>query len=65
LLADEPTGNLDTAASEVVLQALDDIHAEFGTTLVLVTHSRELAEHTGRVVELVDGRIVNDEGRNR
>lgn len=65
LLADEPTGNLDTAASEVVLQALDDVHAEFGTTLVLVTHSRELAEHTGRVVELVDGRIVSDGGVQR
>lgn len=68
LLADEPTGNLDSEASEIVLKALRDVHQELGTTIVLVTHSPELAGRMERVVELVDGRIVNDRparnGRN-
>jgi putative ABC transport system ATP-binding protein len=60
LLADEPTGNLDSEASEMVLQALRDVWREMGTTVVLVTHDRELAARTGRVMELVDGRIVRE-----
>jgi len=60
LLADEPTGNLDSKSAEVVLQALDDVHRELGTTIVIVTHSPELAERSERVIELVDGRIVAD-----
>jgi putative ABC transport system ATP-binding protein len=59
LLADEPTGNLDSEASSIVLQALRDVWQETGTTIVLVTHSRELAGQMGRVLELVDGRIIN------
>ncbi len=61
LLADEPTGNLDSAASETVLNALERIRREVGTTIVLVTHSRELAERTDRVLTLVDGRLVGGE----
>ncbi|MCL4875998.1 MAG: ABC transporter ATP-binding protein [Anaerolineae bacterium] len=60
LLADEPTGNLDSEASEIVLKALRDVHEELGTTIVLVTHSPELAARMERVVELVDGRIISD-----
>jgi putative ABC transport system ATP-binding protein len=60
LLADEPTGNLDSEASEVVLNALYNVHQELGTTIVLVTHSLELAQKMQRVLELVDGQIVND-----
>jgi len=59
LLADEPTGNLDSAASETVLQALERIRREVGTTIVLVTHSRELAEHADRVLTLVDGQLLD------
>ncbi len=65
LLADEPTGNLDTESSEVVLNALYEVHRELGTTIVLVTHSPELAARMGRVVELVDGRIVSDKNGHR
>jgi putative ABC transport system ATP-binding protein len=60
LLADEPTGNLDSESSEVVLDALHNVQKELGTTVVLVTHSLELAERTQRILELVDGVIVSD-----
>jgi putative ABC transport system ATP-binding protein len=59
LLADEPTGNLDSEASAVVVQALRDVWRETGTTVVLVTHDPELAGKMGRVLHLVDGRIIN------
>ncbi|MEP0763576.1 MAG: ATP-binding cassette domain-containing protein, partial [Chloroflexota bacterium] len=58
LLADEPTGNLDSEASAVVIQALRDVSRETGTTVVLVTHDPELAGQMDRVVALADGRIV-------
>lgn len=58
LLADEPTGNLDSEAAAVVLQALRDVWQETGTTVVLVTHDPELAGKMGRQVMLVDGQIV-------
>ncbi len=60
LLADEPTGNLDSVASEVVLEALRNVWRETGTTVVLVTHDRDLAARMGRVMELSDGRIVRE-----
>lgn len=60
LLADEPTGNLDSEASEVVLEALRAVWRETGTTVVLVTHDHNLAARMGRVMELVDGRIVRE-----
>ena len=60
LLADEPTGNLDSEASEVVIEALRAVWRETGTTVVLVTHDPELAGQMGRVLQLVDGRIVSD-----
>ncbi len=59
LLADEPTGNLDTHSGETVLQALKTIRDENGTTVVMVTHDQSLASQMDRVVTLVDGRIVN------
>ena len=60
LLADEPTGNLDTAAGQVVLEALRDVKREFGTTVVIVTHDPEMAAITERQLTLVDGELVND-----
>lgn len=59
LLADEPTGNLDTQSGETVLQALKTIRAENGTTVVLVTHDQSLASQMDRVLSLVDGVIVS------
>lgn len=61
LLADEPTGNLDSDASGVVLDALREVWRETGTTVVLVTHDPNLAGQMGRVLELVDGRILAHE----
>ena len=61
VLADEPTGNLDTAASCEVFALLRRIHAERGTTFVVVTHDPRLAARCDRLVELVDGRIARDE----
>ena len=60
LLADEPTGNLDTASGHVVLEALRNAQREAGTTVVLVTHDPELAGITDRQLTLIDGEIVTE-----
>jgi putative ABC transport system ATP-binding protein len=60
VLADEPTGNLDSHSQEEVLGLLDGVHAQ-GATLVMVTHSREVAEHATRIVHVLDGLIDADE----
>lgn len=62
ILADEPTGNLDTESGQAVLRALRKIRQESGTTIVLVTHSLELASQTDRVLQLVDGAIHQANG---
>lgn len=60
LLADEPTGNLDTAMAHQVMDLLDEIHGG-GTTIVMVTHDAVLANRAERKVELLDGSVVADE----
>jgi putative ABC transport system ATP-binding protein len=60
VLADEPTGNLDTATAEEVLAILARVH-DHGSTIVMVTHSREVAAHASRTVRLADGLVVSDE----
>jgi putative ABC transport system ATP-binding protein len=62
LLADEPTGNLDTATGEEIADLLDELH-DRGRTVVLVTHNEALARRTGRVVRLRDGRVEAEERR--
>ncbi|UWQ20015.1 ABC transporter ATP-binding protein [Jannaschia sp. W003] len=57
LLADEPTGNLDAATGEQIMDLLFGLRDRHGATLILVTHSRQLAERCDRVVRLVDGRL--------
>lgn len=59
LLADEPTGNLDSVHGDEVMRILQELNEE-GTTLVMVTHSPAHAKQAGRVIELLDGRMVND-----
>lgn len=59
ILADEPTGNLDSRAGARVLELLDEAHAR-GATLVTVTHSPEVAARARRVIRLADGRVVED-----
>ena len=61
VLADEPTGNLDTASSDEVFAQLRRIHADHGTSFVVVTHDPRLAARCDRLVELVDGVIARDE----
>jgi lipoprotein-releasing system ATP-binding protein len=61
VLADEPTGNLDTASSEEVFGLMRRMHAEFQTSFLVVTHDPRLAARCDRVIELVDGRIERDE----
>ena len=63
VLADEPTGNLDTASSDEVFALLRRIHAERGTSFLVITHDPRLAERCDRIIELVDGRIVRDQPR--
>ena len=62
VLADEPTGNLDTESTDDVLAILDGLHRS-GRTIVLITHENEVAAHARRVVRLRDGRIISDERR--
>jgi len=59
LLADEPTGNLDSATSQEILALIRELHAD-GQTVVMVTHEPEIADQCRRVVRLRDGRIVSD-----
>jgi putative ABC transport system ATP-binding protein len=63
LLADEPTGNLDTASSVEIMKLLTDLNQEQARTIVLITHERDIAAFAKRVVELRDGLIVTDERR--
>jgi putative ABC transport system ATP-binding protein len=60
LLADEPTGNLDSATADAVLELFADLNAD-GRTIVVVTHERDIRAIVGREVTLVDGRVVDDE----
>ena len=60
LLADEPTGNLDTVTGGQVIELLDAMHRDYGTTLVLVTHDHGLASRMERVISLRDGRVESD-----
>ena len=60
LLADEPTGNLDSQSSEEIISILTRLNAEEGITVAVVTHDPEVAARTGRVISMLDGRIVED-----
>ncbi len=61
LLADEPTGNLDTVAAQGVFDLMRQVNATQGTTILIVTHNRALADQCSRIVEIVDGRITTDQ----
>jgi len=63
LLADEPTGNLDTASSTEIMKLLGQLNREQGRTIVLITHEPDIAAFAGRVVELRDGLVVGDRRR--
>ena len=59
LLADEPTGNLDTSTSHEIMELFDTLHRA-GNTVILVTHEPDIAEHTKRQIVLRDGKVVED-----
>jgi len=63
LLADEPTGNLDSATGEEILHLLDELHRSLNMTIFLVTHNELAAAHCERLLILRDGQIVKDESR--
>lgn len=60
ILADEPTGNLDSENAEQIMALLGKLHQEHGTTMVLVTHDMEVAQHASRIIRMKDGVIISD-----
>ena len=60
LLADEPTGNLDSRSSEQIMSIIQRLNSEEGITVVIVTHEPEIAEHAQRIVSMRDGKLVSD-----
>lgn len=61
LLADEPTGNLDSKNSDEIMQLLKSYNKEFGQTIIMITHNPELAKLTDRIITIADGKIIKDE----
>ena len=59
ILADEPTGNLDSKSGHEIMNILDDLHQK-GNTIILVTHEDDIAQHAHRVIRLLDGKIIED-----
>ena len=59
ILADEPTGNLDSHMGDEIMEILTGLNADIGTTVVMVTHDKEKAERTGRIVRIFDGQLVH------
>lgn len=62
ILADEPTGALDSVTGRMIMDIFHKLNKENGKTIVLITHSRELAKETDRIITISDGRIVSDKG---
>ena len=65
ILADEPTGSLDSKTGRLIMDIFHKLHREQGKTIVLITHSQELAEETERIVTLMDGKIIGERGGSR
>ena len=59
ILADEPTGNLDSKSGKIVINALEKIHQDFGKTIVMVTHDPQMASYCSRIILLKDGVILD------
>lgn len=60
ILADEPTGNLDTKTGEIVLETFQKLNIEQGRTIILITHENDVAEHARRIIRVKDGKIIDD-----
>ncbi len=61
LLADEPTGNLDSKSSEEIMELLEISNKKYGQTIIMITHDEDLAMHANRIITIEDGRIIQDE----
>ena len=59
ILADEPTGNLDSGSTKEIMEILKELHAE-GRTVILITHDNEIAARARRIIRIMDGKIVDD-----
>ncbi len=61
ILADEPTGNLDSASGDEIMNVLETLHSQHGTTIMVVTHDPTVARHTHRILMMQDGKIVHED----
>lgn len=61
VLADEPTGNLDSKSSEEIMELLEMSNQKYGQTIIMITHDEELAMHAKRIISIEDGQIIKDE----
>jgi putative ABC transport system ATP-binding protein len=65
ILADEPTGNLDTKTGGEVIDMLVKVNEQFGTTVILITHDLHIAQHADRIIQIRDGKIVSEQKKGR
>ncbi len=60
ILADEPTGNLDSKSGEIIIQMLKELNKKLGVTIVVVTHDDRIAHKAGRIIRILDGKVIED-----
>lgn len=65
VMADEPTGNLDTKTGEIVLETFEQLNKKEGHTIILITHEPDVAEHADRIIHIRDGKILSDEKNHK
>lgn len=65
VMADEPTGNLDTRTGEIVLETFEQLNKKEGHTIILITHEPDVAEHADRIIHIRDGKIISDDKNHK